>query len=319
MKYILLFICLVGVFSSFLPKKNLGATVPSTQNLIDFVIGNLIALKATEVVPDGFNCVNAIQNLQNATQTAWALIQTREVENIIRAAELVEESLNQTKQVCGAASDEGRAGFSDFLNRIKDPNFLSLAMSNIQNNFFTILGDFNKGIQDLNNQSFFNAGYDFGSIFHLIINNGSELLNLVAMEIENLGSVNWPFTDCASGSNIVPQAVNLDAQPAKGSPAGINVQGSVNAAVSLKQVRIVTLLNGTPLNTQYDPNTNSYQQGDAFAYRFSVSVPGFAPSVIYFFYSYLLKFPFVAVGSLFSLFDLPRRQWQHSRMCERWI
>jgi hypothetical protein len=283
MKYILLFICVLGAFSSFLPNKKVGSSValPSKQNLIDFVIGNLIALKVTEVVPDGFGCVNTLQNLQNATQQAWALIETKEVENIIRAAELIEDALNQTKQVCGSASDEGRAGFEAFINNIKDPNFISLAMANIRNNFFTILQDFQKGISDLNNQSFFNAGYDFGSIFHLIINNGSELLNLVTTEINNLGSVNWPFTNCASGSPISPSAVNLDSQPSKGAAEGVNVLGTVNGAVTLKQVQIVTLLNGTPLNTQYDPNTSSYQQGDAFNYRFSITIPGFAPSGAY--------------------------------------
>lgn len=282
MKYIILFVCIVGAFSSFLPKKSLGLAIPSQQNVIDFVIGNLIALRVTEVVPDGFGCATALQNLKNASETAWALIQTKDFEKILQGLEIIEGSLNQTKLVCGAASDEGRAGFAAFLATIRDPGFLKAALGRITNNFFTILGDFTKLSEDLKNQSYFNAGYDLGSIAHLIISNETNtLLNLVSEEINNLGSVNWPFTNCASSAPIQPSALSLDSQPSKGAPEGVNVQGSVNGAVTLKQVQIVTLLNGTPLNTQYDANTKSYQQGDSFNYRFSISIPSFAPSVLY--------------------------------------
>jgi len=93
--------------------------------------------------------------------------------------------------------------------------------------------------------------------------------------------VSWPFKNCANNSPVQVSAVNMDSKPTKGSPAGINIQGSVNSAVTLKQVQIVTALNGTPLNTQYDSNNNSFKQGAAFNYRFAVTIPGFAPSVIF--------------------------------------
>lgn len=289
MKYFLVLICLVGVFSSFLPNRPAPAklALPSPSNLKDFVIGYLIALKVTEVVPDGFPCVSSLQNLQNATETAWALIKTRDLENVLEAIRLVVESVNDTKQVCGACVAEGREGFQAFLNEVKDPNFIKLALERLGENFDTVLNDLERGVGDLRNGSYFNAGFDFGSVLHLVLSGNASFVNFIIDELENLGAVNWPFQNCAAGAPIQPSVLNLDSQPAKGSPEGVNVQGTVNAAVSLKQVQIVTLLNGTPLNTQYDPFAQSFQQGDAFNYRFSISIPGFAPSV--FFFNFLFK------------------------------
>ena len=263
---------------NFLPKPTLGA-IPSKQNVIDFLIGNLIAVHVTDTVPDGFNCVNTITALQADIQTAISLIRNG---SVLEGISLLEKSVNNTLTSCGAAASEGNATFQAFLSKIKDPQFLDLALGRIKDNFFTILQNWQKGVSDLNNQSFFNAGYDFGSIIHLILSGPDAKTNLISLlieEIDRLGSVSWPFKNCG-GSPLTPATVSLDSSPAKGAAQGITIQGTSNGPVSLKQVQIVTSLNGTPLNTQYDPNTKNYQAGDAFDYRFSVTIPGFAPSVI---------------------------------------
>ena len=285
MKYVLLFVFFVGAFSSFLPKTNLGAVAfPSQQNLIDFVIGNLIAVKVTDTVPYGFNCVNTITTFQNDIQTALALIRNGSVSEGIQ---LLENSLNATLTSCGAAASEGSATFEAFLEKIKDPQFIDLALGRIKDNFFTILQSYQKGVTDLNNQSYFNAGMDFGGIIHLILSGPDTTLNFINLlieEIDRLGSVNWPFKNCAASSPLQPSTVSLDSNPSKGAPEAITIQGTASNGVSLKQVQIVTSLNGTPLNTQYDPNTNNYQAGDSFNYKFSITIPSCAPSVISFFF-----------------------------------
>lgn len=279
MKFLILCICLVSVFGSFLPNKPLGVSVPSSQNLLDFIIGNLVAVKVTDTVPSGFPCVTAATNLQNATQEALALLREG---HVLEAAELFENALNATRVSCGAAASEGQATFENFLAIIRDPNFVTQALGRIRSNFLTILEDFERGVSDLNNQSFFSAGMDFGSIAHIVLSGpDAQLVDFIVEEITKLGAVNWPFTNCAAGSPLQITSFSLSVTPAKGAAEGLVARGTANGAVSLKQVQIVTLLNGTPLNTQYDPNTKSYQQGDSFDYNFSVTIPGFAPSGAY--------------------------------------
>ena len=84
-----------------------------------------------------------------------------------------------------------------------------------------------------------------------------------------------------SSSDLAVSQVNLDSQPSKGASQGINILGQMGVDVTLKQVQIVTSLNGTPLNTQYDPNTSAFHAGDTVNYRFAVTIPSFAPSVIF--------------------------------------
>ena len=293
MKVIIFSLLILGAFSSFLPKPTIGEAValPSKQNLIDFIIGNLIAVKITESVPDGFGCATTITNLQNATQTALALIRSGSLDNIVEGVELLEQAINDTQRVCGSASEEGQETFQSFLEKIKDPGFITLALGRIKDNFLTILQDFEKASDDLKNQSFFSAGYDLGSIVHLILSGpDSSLVSYISEEITRLGAVNWPFTTCTSDGAIQLSSLTLDAQPSKGNLEGINLVGTSNNAVSLKQVQITTLLNGTPLNTQYDANTKSYQAGDDFSYRFAITIPGFAPSVLFFIFINLIIF-----------------------------
>lgn len=275
MKYFILCICLVGVFGSFLPNKP-SFPVPRTQNLIDFIIGNLVAVHVVDSVPSGFPCVNAITNLQNVTQQTLSLIREGD---LVKAAELFEPALNDTRNFCGAAANESDATFQNFLDIIKDKTFIFKALNRVRRNFLTIMEDYKKGLIDLYNDNYFNAGVDFGSVVELILTGSdSELADFIVENINNLGSVNWPFTNCAAHSPIVVKSFALATKPAKGAAEGLVAKGSVDSAVNLKQVQIVTLLNGIPLNTQYDKNTKSYQQGDAFDYKFSVTIPGFAPS-----------------------------------------
>jgi hypothetical protein len=277
MKSLLLFALLAfATCNSFLPTKPLG--LPSQQDLVDFLIGGLVAVKVTDDVPDGFPCVNTIGDLQADVQTAIGLIRNG---SWVEGVDLVWKSINATYVACGAAASEGQAVVQAFLQKVQDPEFINLALNRIENNFKTVVDDAVKGVEDLNNGSYFSAGNDFGSILHLILSGPetrTELVNLLMTELAKLGSVNWPFTNCAASSPLQPAQMTLDATPAKGVAEGMNLVGTANAPATLKQVMIVTSLNGTPLNTQYDAFANSYQAGDSFNYRFAITIPSFAPS-----------------------------------------
>lgn len=280
MKFIIFFICLVGVFGSFLPNKPLSSSRPSTQNLIDFIIGGLAGVQVIDSIPSGFPCVTALHDLQNATQVALNLSRAGRIQE---AAEVFERALIAVNQSCSAASSEGALTFQNFLETIRQPNFVSDALMRMTVNLPTIVQEFRNGVADLNNQSFFNAGREFGNIANTILFGSSDsLVSFITEEVKLLGTVNWPFTNCATSAALKPTAYTLDHAPTKGQTDSLVVKGTANVAVSLSRVQIVTLLNGIPLNTQYDSNTNQYQAGQAFTYSFSVLIPSFAPSVRFF-------------------------------------
>lgn len=283
MKFIILFICLVGAFGSFLSNKPINSDSGSltSQNTSDFFIGGLVALKVTDSVPNGLPCITAVANLQTAVQTALALIRNNQ---LVEAADLLEQAYNATREACGAASVEGQKTFQDFIATITESNFVNEALARIGSNYLTILQNFQKGISNLNNQSFFNAGMEFGKIVQIILSepNSDELVDFIVKKMTNLGAVNWPFTNCATSAPLQPSLYTLDPAPAKGITEVTVVRGTVNAAVSLKQVKIVTLLYGVALDTRYDAFTHTYQRGDTFEYRFSAAVPTIAPSVRFF-------------------------------------
>lgn len=282
---LILSLSLISVLSSPFLGKNLGQAVPSAkQDIIDFTIGFMVSIKLVEKVPDGFPCVTNLEDIRSKISQAIALIRTRDADKVAQGISLIQNTINETLRSCGAAANEGNLYFHNLVKEIINPGFIAKAIGNFKANFFEIFGDFNKGISDLKNNSFFNSGVDFGNVFNLILNGKNNELELYLInEIGLLGSINWPFNNCGSGPLTV-SGVTLDSQPAKGTGAGITVQGTANDNFTLEKVQITTLLNGNNLNTQFDPNTNAFTAGAPFSYHFAVSIPSFAPSVNPFFF-----------------------------------
>lgn len=170
----------------------------------------------------------------------------------------------------------GSTVLAQILVDVNNMTFLELAVERVGANLPAVLSDL-QAVWDgvFTTGDYFTAGRSLGDVLRIFFNIQPSAEPIMML---SLGSVNWPFTKCGSSSDLTVSSVNLDSQPSKGVAEGINILGSMGVAVTLKQVQIVTTLNGTPLNTQYDPNTSSYQVGDPLQYRFSVTIPSFAPS-----------------------------------------
>jgi hypothetical protein len=282
MKYFLVLICLAGALSSFLPTRptpaKLGA--PTPQDVRHFLVGYLVALGFEDFVPNGFPCASNLEDLRDVSKKAYELIKEGEFAEVVEAIEMVATQLNRTRSVCLAAENEGRETFRTFLEELKDPAFIKNALVRLFDNWRTVARDLDSGYQELINGSYYQSGFDFGSILHLVLSGPeTEVITFIIDELNKLGSVVWPFKNCGdANAPLEPTNVVMDTAPAKGSPAGINIQGNVNADASVAKVQIATKLYGWTLNTQYDNWSASLQQGDALSYKFSVSIPSFAPS-----------------------------------------
>lgn len=275
--------------SSFLGVTNsTNETQPKDSgSLIQFALGVYLGSNLNAHVPTLPNCLldvmNAVTNLKEAYNSIVDGIKTENPNEIGSAIVVLSQFLNDTINKCGDTYLDGRVVIADLVKDVNNMTFMELAVERIGANLPTVLSDLENVKNVFTSGDYFGAGKSLGDVLRIFFDIQPQ--QAVLTNLLSLGSVNWPFTNCGSGSDAISVAsVALDSQPSKGSAEGINIVGSLNGDVSLKQVQIVTYLNGTPLNTQYDPNTSSYHAGDSLNYRFSVTIPGFAPSVIFCFF-----------------------------------
>ena len=152
----------------------------------------MVSLEVVGSVPHGFPCVTNLGQLKNNTETVLALVQEGQ---FVEALHLLETTLNDTYTNCGAAAAEGRATFESFLALVKDPNFLALAEQRIEENSLTLLDDLALTLENLHNQSYFNAGVAFGKIPHLVLS-GPNAFNMFFLGLQSNGT---PAVDFARG------------------------------------------------------------------------------------------------------------------------
>ena len=272
--------------SSFLslPSTTVGAptAVKDSGSLMQFTLGLYLGSNLQYHIPTMPNCLlDALQIITKVNDTYNAVldgIATQNPTEIGSAIVQLSLYLNDTLVYCGDTLLNGSTVLAQILVDVNNMTFLELAVERVGANLPTVLSDL-QAVWDgvFTTGDYFTAGRSLGDVLRIFFNIQPSADPIMML---SLGSVNWPFTKCGSSSDLTVSSVNLDSQPSKGVSEGINILGQMGVAVTLKQVRIVTSLNGTPLNTQYDPNTSSFQVGDPLNYRFAVTIPGFAPSVI---------------------------------------
>jgi hypothetical protein len=152
----------------------------------------MVSLQVLSSVPHGFPCVTCLTSLKNNTLEAIELFHEGK---IVEAVELAEQTINDTFTSCMAANSEGLALFKNFLDTIRDPNFLKTALDRILENGPTLVEDFATGLEDLNNGSYFNAGVAFGKIPHLILSGPDAIIFLLAI----FGNGTAPLYDFGKG------------------------------------------------------------------------------------------------------------------------
>lgn len=276
---------MVSVLSnSFLSLPNEGE--PKVNGgLVDYAFGLYIGSNLNAHIPSLPQCLlqasGALTQINNTYNQIVDGLNTQNPNEIGGAIVALAQFLNESIVECGDAYLNGSTVIAALISDLKNITFFELAIERIGQNLPQVIQDIQDSYDALfKTGDYFTAGKTFGDVIRIFFDiQGAQqqLVNLMA-----LGAVNWPFQNCGSANDdIGVSSVDLDSQPAKGSPAGINIGGSVNKDVKLKQVQIVTLLYGVPLNTQYDANTNAYSSGDPFKYRFAVSIPSYAPSGSY--------------------------------------
>ena len=98
-------------------------------------------------------------------------------------------------------------------------------------------------------------------------------------DLINFQGVPISHTNCGAESDpIKVSGVTVGATPTKGGANSITIAGTVSGHLELKEADLKVLLNGSPLHTETIPKTDVYDDGDAFNFNYSVSVPSFAPS-----------------------------------------
>ncbi len=181
MKSLLILLFATCAFSSFLPKPTL--TLPTPQNLLDFLVGNLVSLQVLNNLPDGFPCVTALSSLEKNTDDALELFKNFQ---FVEGVHLLENTFNNTIQTCGAANAETVRIFQNFLDLVRQPDFLKLALERLANNQLEIIDDLAGGVEKLNNQSFFEAGVLLGKIPHTLLSGPVDSTSITLLDINDL-------------------------------------------------------------------------------------------------------------------------------------
>ncbi len=178
MKSLLILLFVTCAFSSFLPKPTLTKSIylPTPQNLLDFLVGNLVSLQVIENIPDAFPCVNALSSLQKNSENALKLFKSF---HFVEGIHLLEKKFDKTIKICAAANSETFETFKNFLDVVRKPNFMKLALERLGNNKLEIIDDLAVGIEKLNNQSYFEAGVFLGKIPHTLLSGPLDLASII--------------------------------------------------------------------------------------------------------------------------------------------
>ena len=273
--------------SSFLSLPSTTVPAPTavkdSGSLMQFTLGLYLGSNLQYHIPTMPNCLlDALQIITKVNDTYNAVldgIATQNPTEIGSAIVQLSLYLNDTLVYCGDTLLNGSTVLAQILVDVNNMTFLELAVERVGANLPTVLSDL-QAVWDgvFTTGDYFTAGRSLGDVLRIFFNIQPSAEPIMML---SLGSVSWPFTKCGSSSDLAVSQVNLDSQPSKGASQGINILGQMGVDVTLKQVQIVTSLNGTPLNTQYDPNTSAFHAGDTVNYRFAVTIPSFAPSVIF--------------------------------------
>lgn len=98
-------------------------------------------------------------------------------------------------------------------------------------------------------------------------------------DLVNLQGVPISFSNCGGASDPVKiTSVTVGATPTKGADNTLTVTGTVSGHLELKEADLKVLLNGSQLHTETVPDSQVYEDGDAFNFKYAVNVPSFAPS-----------------------------------------
>lgn len=276
----------VSVFSSSFLGVSTNVTEPKVKDsgsVVQFALGFYLGSNLNVHIPYLPNCgldaLSLVTQLNNTYNAIVDGIKTQNPNEIGGAIVTLANFLNQTIVYCGDTYLDGAAVIAQLIQDVNNMTFLELAVERIGANLPIVLTDLDNVWNGVfTTGDYFSAGKALGDVVRIFF----DIQSASTVNLLSLGSVNWPFKNCGGSSDpLTVNAVNLDSQPSKGAAEGIQIVGTLNNPVTLKQVQIVTALNGTPLNTQYDPNTNSYQAGDPLNYRFTVTIPSFAPSGSY--------------------------------------
>lgn len=246
MKSLLLFF-IATAFCSFLPTPRLE--LPTPQNMLDFIAGNLVSLKVPDTIPDIHTCAQNIKTFKNNTLQAISLIkQGYYYSGLI----LLEQTINGTWVTCSAVPPEFNATISNFLRIVRDPYFFQLLRGRVKDNIDVLFDFYSDSVDKLNNKQFFEAGVSFGKIPHLLLSGPNDtalhFTNLIVLEDNGT----HPVVDFLKGYLESVQVWNSVPQAQECLQDLLDVKETVSKVIELfkegKLVEAIELLNQTVTN-----------------------------------------------------------------------
>ena len=246
MKYLLVFFIATS-FCSFLPMPRLE--IPTSQNLLDFIAGNLVSLKVPDSIPDIQTCAQNIKTFKNNTLQAISLIKQGYYHSGLI---LLEQTINGTWVTCSAVPPEFNATISNFLSIVQDPSYLQLLRGRVKDNIDVLLDFYSDGVDKLNNKQYFDAGVSLGRITHLLLSGPNDKAhystNLILLEDNGT----HPVIDFLNGYLESVQVWDLVPRGQECLQNLLDVKDTVSQVIELfkegKFIQAIELLNQTVTN-----------------------------------------------------------------------
>ena len=272
----------------------LHSTSSQSFNPMDFVFSLYISSNLLYHIPSLTQCVFDIKLAQPHIDTliqglikGWQDQSPKEIAGSL--GDFV-TFFDQSLVACGDAALDTRNVTRKAIADLNNMTFMEEAVQRVGAVLPTILQDVDDTVNGFKTGNATQAGNALGELLRIFFNINksyagfSEIAPKAVSFLRKAGlsSIDWPFTNCGKDSDLLQfNQVNLDSQPSKGTPEGINILGTANDQVSTKQVEIKTLLNGNVLNTQTSAFANTFEGGDDVNFVFKVTIPSFAPSGAY--------------------------------------
>lgn len=282
------------VFLLFIFLLTLRSTSSQSFNPIDFIYSLYISSNLIYHIPSLTQCVFDLKLAQPHIDTlvqglikGWEDQSPKEIAGSLRDFVTF---FDQSLIACGDAAFDARNVTRKAIADLNNMTFMEEAVQRVGSVLPSVLQDIDDTVNGFKTGNATQAGNALGELLKIFFNidkTSAGLIEIASKAVSflrkvGLSNIDWPFTNCGKDSDILQFTnVNLDSQPSKGNPEGINILGTANDQVSTKQVEIKTLLNGNVLNTQSNAFAKTFQGGDDLNYVFKITIPSFAPSGAY--------------------------------------
>jgi len=200
MRYLLVLLSLALVFAPNPYRPNLSRKIsmkfPSFSNITEFLSGFAYATQAYDFVGAIGPCVQKYMETKADFSQIPDLFKEHQGS---LALELIEEDVLTVVLTCSPLIDIIKNHTIEFLQIVRDPNFLTLAKERISHNFFEILKNLTFGVESWKNGNYSASGWGFGNIAQIILSGPNQSSTVNFLGLENLSNGSCPFLEFVRG------------------------------------------------------------------------------------------------------------------------